>query len=112
MSSEDAFQLQKMYEGFCPPLETRLCDSGEKYLKNRACDGLVDCRDGSDETEAICNASCNTPELWLGINGCSNIAQCCNASGENWLGLYTQQSDANDPNGFPLVLRVKIRVSK
>ena len=112
MSSEDAFQLQKMYEDFCPPLESRQCDSGEKYLKNRACDGTVDCPDGSDETEAICNATCNTPELWLSINGCSNIAQCCNESGENWLGLYTQQSDANDPNGFPLVLRVKIRVSK
>lgn len=36
MSSQDCFQLQKMYEDHCPPLQTRQCANGEKYLKNRA----------------------------------------------------------------------------
>ena len=36
MSSEDCFQLQKMYEDYCPPLPFRTCDNGQKYLKNRA----------------------------------------------------------------------------
>lgn len=35
MSSEDCFQLQKMYKDHCPALQTRQCDNGEKYLKNR-----------------------------------------------------------------------------
>ena len=36
MSSEDCFQLQKMYQDYCPPLPFRTCDNGQKYLKNRA----------------------------------------------------------------------------
>ena len=37
MSSEDAFQLQKMYPDFCPePLPTRPCADGQLYLINFA----------------------------------------------------------------------------
>jgi hypothetical protein len=65
MSSEDCFQLQKMYENFCPVLASRTCTSGQKYLANRACDAINDCPDASDETEAICNEVCTSPKLFV-----------------------------------------------
>jgi len=73
MSSEDAFQLQKMYENFCPPLPSFTCDDGQKYLKNRACDGILDCADGSDETETICNEVCFSPSIWVSKNNCLDL---------------------------------------
>ena len=33
-------------------------------------DGLVDCNDGSDESEATCAELCDTPSLWVSGGGC------------------------------------------
>jgi len=55
-----------------PPLPSRTCDDGTKYLYNRVCDGIMDCADGSDETEALCNELCHPPHIWVTQNNCIN----------------------------------------
>ena len=56
MSTSDAIQLQKMYESFCPALQTFPCLSGnQNFLINRACDNIIDCDDRSDEDRAVCD---------------------------------------------------------
>ena len=52
------------------PLPSRTCDDGTKYLLNRVCDGIMDCADGSDETEALCNEVCHSPHIWVSQNNC------------------------------------------
>jgi hypothetical protein len=82
MSSEDVFQLAKMYEDFCPSLAQRTCGSGERYLANFACDGIDDCKDGSDESAATCSELCDREHFWVSQNGCNDV--------EPYLGKYSK----------------------
>jgi len=40
-----------MYKYWCDVPETEECKNGEQILKNRICDGVSDCTDGSDEAD-------------------------------------------------------------
>merc|ERR1711937_355376 len=49
MTTLDMQQLAVMYKYWCPNLQMDQCENGENILKNRLCDGVYDCADGSDE---------------------------------------------------------------
>ena len=102
MSSEDCYQLQKMYDNFCAPLPSRSCDSGDQYLKNRACDGVSDCADGSDETLTICNEVCNSANIWVSADNCLDSTPAM-----PYLGKYNQMTETL-VNGFPRTIKVAI----
>ena len=105
MSSEDCYQLQKMYENFCSPLPSRSCTSGDQYLRNRACDGISDCADGSDETVTICNEVCNSASIWVSKDNCLNSATM------SYLGKYDQLAETL-VNGFPRTIKVEVPITE
>ena len=49
MTTIDSKQLALMYSKFCALPEMDHCENDEEILKNRFCDGVTDCTDGSDE---------------------------------------------------------------
>ena len=89
-----------MYDNFCPALPSHPCSSGgHNFLANRACDGIVDCNDGSDEEQATCdtvnNQYCSPTDIWISESGCLDY--------QAWNGLYVKSSQTL-LNGNPRVL--------
>ncbi|CBY23940.1 unnamed protein product [Oikopleura dioica] len=101
LSSTDVLQLAKMYDGFCGQpggefIKVRTCTDGAQYLENRACDGINDCADGSDEEAAFCASLCEPDTFHVSENGCNDS--------QDWTGAYPKMAEGAYPKSLTISL--------
>ncbi|KAM7361096.1 modular serine protease-like [Cochliomyia hominivorax] len=80
----------KELQGRCLFASTMECKSGECISNEKVCDGIVDCKDGSDETVDICSSlkcpeysfRCGYGACITGLSACNRFKDCRDGSDE------------------------------